>query len=97
MDFHITPYGMTETNEFVFDERITHIIGGLAQNGSARDNQVHLNGTRFVMHGPSGVYSSYSAAHIAGAFIDVDDGKNHNAINNTLLIDSFNFGLKVDE
>lgn len=97
MDFHITPYGMTETNEFVFDERITHIIGGLAQNGSARDNQVHLNGTRFIMHGPSGVYSSYSAAHIAGAFIDVDDGKNHNAINNTLLIDSFNLGLKVDE
>ncbi|VUA74294.1 Putative periplasmic protein [Campylobacter coli] len=56
--------------EFILDERITHLVGGLAYNGKVEKNKLNLNGVEFNIHAPSGLYSSFAPVHIAGAFVD---------------------------
>lgn len=96
VDIHTTPYGNTATGDFVFDERIVHLVGGLAHNGNVKGNEVRLNGVELMIHSKSGSYSSFASAHIAGAFIDSDDGKSYNATNNSIIVDKFLLGLRVE-
>ncbi|MCL9820889.1 hypothetical protein NCR96_03920 [Helicobacter sp. 14348-15] len=96
VDIHTAPFYKNEMGKFVFDERITHLVGGLAYNGNVRENKLNLNGVELMIHAPSGLYSSFASAHITGAFIDGDGKKAHHAIKNTLVIDEFLLGLRVD-
>ena len=96
VDIHTTPYRQNEIGDLVFDERITHIIGGLAYNGNVMNNEVYLKGVELMMHSPKNSYSSFASAHITGAFVDSDDAKKYDAFNNRLIIEDFSLGLRVD-
>ncbi len=96
IDIHTAPFYRDAVGEFILDERITHLVGGLVYNGRVEKNKLKLNGVEFTIHAPSGTYSSFASAHIAGAFIDGDDKKSHSANKNTLVVDNFLLNLRVD-
>lgn len=96
IDIHTALFYTDAIGEFVLDERITHLVGGLAYNGRVENNKLNLNGVELTIHTPSGLYSSFAPAHIVGAFVDGDDKKSHSANKNTLVVDNFLLNLRVD-
>ncbi|PZT47380.1 hypothetical protein B6S12_09430 [Helicobacter valdiviensis] len=96
VDFHPSVYKVNQDDDRVYDERMTHIVGGIAYNGDVIGNQVGIRGSEFIVHGTLGSYSTSVITHIAGGYADVSDGKAHNALNNSLEIDGLDLNLKVD-
>ncbi|HIC5265643.1 TPA: hypothetical protein ACW5GX_000273 [Campylobacter coli] len=96
VDIHTASFYRDMVGEFILDERITHLVGGLAYNGKVEKNKLNLNGVEFNIHAPSGLYSSFAPVHIAGAFVDGNDKKAYDATKNTLVIDNFLLNLRAD-
>ncbi|EFT9689892.1 hypothetical protein ACFD9T_001487 [Campylobacter coli] len=65
VDIHTASFYRDMVGEFILDERITHLVGGLAYNGKVEKNKLNLNGVEFNIHAPSGLYSSFAPVHIA--------------------------------
>ncbi|EAH5601630.1 hypothetical protein ACLF0Z_000102 [Campylobacter coli] len=96
VDIHTASFYRDMVGEFILNERITHLVGGLAYNGKVEKNKLNLNGVEFNIHAPSGLYSSFAPVHIAGAFVDGNGKKAYDATKNTLVIDNFLLNLKAD-
>ncbi|EOI0440021.1 hypothetical protein ACMF62_001226 [Campylobacter coli] len=96
VDIHTASFYRDMVGEFILDERITHLVGGLAYNGKVEKNKLNLNGVEFNIHAPSGLYSSFAPVHIAGAFVDGNGKKAYDATKNTLVIDNFLLNLRAD-
>ncbi|ECH5519547.1 hypothetical protein H2772_000356 [Campylobacter coli] len=96
VDIHTASFYRDMVGEIILDERITHLVGGLAYNGKVEKNKLNLNGVEFNIHAPSGLYSSFAPVHIAGAFVDGNGKKAYDATKNTLVIDNFLLNLKAD-
>ncbi len=96
VDIHTASFYRDMVGEFILDERITHLVGGLAYNGKVEKNKLNLNGVEFNIHAPSGLYSSFTPVHIARAFVDRNGKKAYDATKNTLVIDNFLLNLRAD-
>lgn len=96
VDIHTASFYRDMVGEIILDERITHLVGGLAYNEKVEKNKLNLNGVEFNIHAPSGLYSSFAPVHIAGAFVDGNGKKAYDATKNTLVIDNFLLNLKAD-
>ncbi|CAM2781922.1 hypothetical protein [Helicobacter burdigaliensis] len=96
VDFHPSLYKVNSDDDRVYDERMTHIVGGIAYNGDVSENKTSIQGSKFIVHGTLGSYSTSVVAHIAGGFVDVNDKKEHNALRNSLEIDGLDLDLKID-
>lgn len=62
-----------------FDERITHLVGGLAYQGNVKNNKIFIKDANMIIHGPSKAYASLAAAHISAGYIDSESDKNFQA------------------
>lgn len=79
-----------------FDERITHLVGGLAYQGNVKNNKIFIKDANMIIHGPSKAYASLAAAHISAGYIDSESDKNFQASKNLLDIDSFNLDMYMN-
>lgn len=58
-----------------FDERITHLVGGLAYQGNVKNNKIFIKDVSMIIHGPSKAYASLAAAHINAGYIDSESSQ----------------------
>lgn len=79
-----------------FDERITHLVGGLAYQGNVKNNKIFIKDANMIIHGPSKAYASSAAAHISAGYIDSGTDKNFQASKNLLDIDGFNLDMYMN-
>lgn len=79
-----------------FDERITHLVGGLAYQGNVKNNKIFIKDANMIIHGPSKAYASLAAAHISAGYIDSGTDKNFQASKNLLDIDGFNLDMYMN-
>lgn len=79
-----------------YDERITHIIGGLAYNGNVKNNKILIKNANMIIHGPEKTYVSSAAAHITAGYIDSIVDKDFEASGNLLDIDGFNIDIRIN-
>lgn len=96
IDVHSSRHINEKASLNAYDEQITHILGASTLNGNAKNNQLIFNGAHLLVHGPNTSYSSTSTIELAGAFVNVDNNKTYDAINNSLLINELNLDLRVD-
>ncbi|MCV3548534.1 hypothetical protein L8X97_03625 [Campylobacter sp. CNRCH_2013_0671h] len=96
IDFHTTPYKQSTLGDNIFDERMTHVVGAYTYNGNAKNNKVIIDGASLLVHGPSGAYSTSSATHLGGAFVDVNNNQSYEVSNNSVIINDLKLDLRVD-
>lgn len=96
IDAHSSRHINEKASLNAYDGQITHILGASALNGNAKNNQLIFNGAHLLVHSPNTSYSSTSTIELAGAFVNADNNKTYDAINNSLLINELNLDLRVD-